>query len=266
MRCTSSRTPGVFGGIDLDWEFPVSDGAPSKLPARPADRADATLLLAEFRRQLDQLDTATHRHYLLTAAMPAFSAPGYTPETSWNLGAAAALVDWFNLMTYDMTGRYSPVTGFESPLHATPSGSTPHPPAGANTVDAALALYEGAGVPAAKIVLGAPFYGHLFTHVPGHYNGLFQRFRKLGDTPSYAALAASAPSGLRHWSPYADEPWVYDHRTRTFLSYDDPQAMAAKAAYVLARHLRGAMIWEIGMDTASHSLLNALTAPLLASG
>ncbi len=45
------------------------------------------------------------------------------------------------------------------------------------------------------------------------------------------------------------------------MSYDDPAAMAAKARYVRAAHLRGVMLWEISMDDASHSLLNALTGP-----
>ena len=43
---------GVFDGIDIDWELPVSGGLTK---GRPEDKHNFTLLLAEFRRQLDQL-------------------------------------------------------------------------------------------------------------------------------------------------------------------------------------------------------------------
>src|SRR5215475_11304233 len=46
---------GVFDGIDIDWEFPTS-----------ADTVNATLLLEEFRKQLDTLGEANRKHYLLT--------------------------------------------------------------------------------------------------------------------------------------------------------------------------------------------------------
>jgi chitinase len=258
--------PGLFGGIDVDWEFPVAGGA-AGTPARAADRADATALFAEFRRQLDVLGAATHRHYLLTAAMPAFRTPdgGYTPSRSYDLPAVARLLDWINLMTYDMTTLGVWRTDFESALHPTAGDPRAAAPGGGNTVDGAVRFYEAAGVPASQIVIGAPFYGHVFTHVQRTDGGLFQRFRALGPTPSYGQLEAGfLPGAVRHWSVSAQEPWLYSHAARSFVSYDDPAAMAAKAQYVLAGHLRGAMVWEISMDDAAHSLLNALSAPLMA--
>jgi len=46
------QRPGLFDGIDLDWEFPVAGGMKGNVE-RPEDKANFTLLLAELRRQLD---------------------------------------------------------------------------------------------------------------------------------------------------------------------------------------------------------------------
>src|SRR6266403_4986461 len=51
---------GVFDGIDIDWEFPL-----------PSDTANVTLLMQEFRYQLDTLGKENKKHYLLTMFGPA---------------------------------------------------------------------------------------------------------------------------------------------------------------------------------------------------
>jgi chitinase len=257
------RWPGLFDGIDIDWEFPVAGGA-ADTPARPSDRADATALLADFRRALDALGASTHRHYLLTAAMPAFRTPdgSYTPSTSWDLASADTSVDWFNLMTYDLTSTGARRTDFESALNPTPGDPSPAAPAGGDTVAGAVAFYEAAGVPASRIVIGAPLYGHVFTHVPDLGHGLFQRFRQLGETPAYAQIAGLT-GFQRFWSSSAQEPWLYSHGARQFISYDDPAALAAKARYAVSSRLRGVMVWEISMDDSAHEEIDALSGPLL---
>jgi len=262
------RRPGVFDGIDVDWEFPVVGGA-STTASSAADRADAALLLADFRHGLDVLGAATRRHYMLTVAMPAFGTAGgdgYTPSTSWDLPALARQVDWLNVMTYDLAGAGSATTGFASPLHPPAPGAAPSSPRPADSIDGAVRYYEAAGVPAGEIVIGAPFYGHVFVGVHSAHHGLFERFRRLGAVPSYARIAARRPSAAEvHWSATAQEPWIYDRRTFSFLTYDDPAAMSAKANYAVGHNLRGVMLWELGMDDAHHSLLDALSGPVLAA-
>ena len=46
---------GVFDGIDLDWEYPASEGNTGNV-VRPEDTRNFTLLVEEFRRQLDAID------------------------------------------------------------------------------------------------------------------------------------------------------------------------------------------------------------------
>ena len=65
-----TRWPGVFDGIDIDWEYPVCCGLPEN-SYRPEDKRNCTLLFEELRRQLDALGASTGQRYLLTAAIPA---------------------------------------------------------------------------------------------------------------------------------------------------------------------------------------------------
>jgi len=43
------RWPGLFDGVDIDWEFPVEGGLKGNVE-RPEDKQNFTLLLAELRR------------------------------------------------------------------------------------------------------------------------------------------------------------------------------------------------------------------------
>ena len=78
-------------------------------------------------------------------------------------------VDTVNLMTYDY---YEPgsesITGNHSPLYADPAD-----PKAASSADTVRA-FEKAGVPAEKILLGVPFYGHEWGQVKDQNHGLFQ--------------------------------------------------------------------------------------------
>jgi chitinase len=66
---------GLFDGIDLDWEWPGSEGNAGNI-IRAEDKQNFTKLAAEFRRQLDEYGATTGEDYLLTSFLPA--APGRT--------------------------------------------------------------------------------------------------------------------------------------------------------------------------------------------
>ena len=240
------KWPGLFDGFDVDWEFPVAGGLASNA-ARPEDRANYTLLLAELRRQLDAESARTGRKYTLTIALNAHAPRNDRVE----LDRLVPLLDWINVMTYDFHGG-SPIANFNAPLHS-PAGD----PAPSYNVDSSVAMYLAAGVPAEKLVVGVPFYGRAFGGVGPAHDGLLQP--ALAPPPpdvttggmNYRQIVAKqleTKGFTRHWDPIAEVPWLYNPTTGAWITYDDKQSIAAKAAYVHDHALGGIMIWELSGD------------------
>jgi hypothetical protein len=135
--------------------------------------------------------------------------------------------------------------------------------------DAALTAYQAAGVPASKLVLGLPFYGRGWKGVSNVHNGLYQSHT--GAPPGtyedgvfdYRDLHDHyLGTYVRYWHSQAMAPWLYHPTTGIMISYDDPQSIAAKAAYVASRQLGGLMFWELADDDDQHTLTSAVHAGL----
>lgn len=241
-----------FDGVDIDWEYPVSGGLATNA-RRPEDKRNFTLLMEELRRQLDAQGEEDGKEYLLTFAGAAASY--YTNNIE--LHRLHPLVDFINLMTYDLTGPWEPTTGLNSPLSRQPGA--PLQPGW--SIQDAVQLYRSYGVPAEKINVGVPFYGYRFEGVANHSNGLFQSYREGAAVPYYT-IQKLAESGefTRYWHGEAKVPYLF--HGGTFIAYDDPQSMAAKAKFIREMGLGGAMIWEISQDAPNRELLIALHSGL----
>jgi chitinase len=256
-----TRWPGVFDGIDVDWEYPVCCGLPDN-GYRPEDKRNCTLLFEEFRRQLDDLGAATGQRYLLTAAIPAGR---YLPTTCFDLREIAAILDWINVMTYDINGSgQSGVTNFNAAFG--PSERDPSPPdlRQHNNVVGTIGVFEDAGVPREQVVVGVPFYGRGFTGVPDVENGLYQSFTGTTGADYRTIKTEYLPTYRRFWHPEAQVPWLYDAASGTMMSYDDPESIGRKAQYVADEGLGGVMIWELSDDDEQSSLLTAIASRLRA--
>ena len=236
---------GTFDGVDIDWEYPVGGGL---TPGRPEDKHNFTLLMEEFRRQMDALAQSSGRTYLLTFAASA------SREAMGNLelGEVSKSVDWINLMAYDFHVATEPTTGFLAPLYGSPRDPDPNSRANEN-VDAAVRGYLAAGVPAKKIVLGIPFYGRAWQGATG--DGLFAPAAGPASAkyePGYMdyteLLGGPLLNYQQHWDDDAKAPWLFDPASGTFITYDDAQSIQWKVKYLQEHGLGGAMIWELGTD------------------
>ncbi|MGB7159956.1 MAG: glycoside hydrolase family 18 protein [Tepidisphaeraceae bacterium] len=254
--CADFAAEHQLDGVDIDWEFPVSGGEKGNI-ARPQDKRNFTLLLAELRKALDARGKADGKRYLLTIAAPA---GGYARI---EMGQFHRHLDFVNVMAYDFAGDWSPRTGFNAALHPVP-GHPDQPSA-----SAAVEAYLKAGVPPDKIVLGVPFYGRGWAGVNPEDNGLFQprdppdaasaKGKRVGPA-NYRELKndRDGQAGKRFWHEQAKVPWMWNPQTRVFISYDDPESLRLKARYARDNKLGGVMFWELSHDDEESSLLNAL--------
>jgi chitinase len=226
-------------GLDVDWEYPGHHE--SGIRSSPQDRADFTLLLEAVRASLDRAGARDQRHYTLSAAV----ADG--PFVSGvDIAAVAPLLDWFNLMTYDFVNSMTPTTGHHTGLHL--SGRAPDD---ARTADRAVRQFLAAGVPPRKLLIGVAMYGREFDDVQPAHEGLYQPYGRYAGEHPWPELQRDfidRNGYVRYWDAVARAPWLWNPRTRTFISYDDPESIAAKAAYVQAQHLGGIMYWEQQQD------------------
>jgi chitinase len=235
-------------GLDVDWEYPGH--SESGIHSSPQDRSNLTLLLKGIRAALDVVGQSKGRHYTLSMAI----ADGPFID-GIDIAAIAPYLDWFNLMTYDFVNSMTPTTGHHSGLHASPLI-----PTDARTTDRAVKQFLAAGVSPKKLLIGAAFYGREFDDVKPDHNGLYQaygHYRTEHPWPQLEADFIKRNGFVRHWDADAQAPYLWNAATHTFISYDDPQSIAAKAAYVKAQHLGGMMYWEQSEDP-QNELLDAI--------
>jgi chitinase len=246
---------GVFDGIDVDWEWPGSEGNAGNI-IRAQDKQNYKLLLAEFRKQLHAYGKETGRDYLLTAFLPA-SADKI--DAGFEVPDIFGFLSFGSVQGYDFHGTWEPTTNHQSNLYTSPSD----PASPRYSDDAVVNQYLQRGAPSQEIVLGVPFYSRGWTGVAPANDGLYQP--AAGAAPGtweagvddYKVAKERLASGfVRHEDSAAGAAWLFDGTT--FWTFDDPSIMAAKAAYARENHLGGIMFWELSGDTANGELIAAL--------
>ena len=228
-------------GLDLDWEYPAIEGFPGH-KYDTADRNNFTLLIKALRNEMGN-------HYLLSFAAGGFQR--YLEQSvDWN--AVLPLVDFVNLMTYDLVGGYATVTGHHTPLQ----DYTPGQESATKCVNWLLYRKQ----PSQKLIIGAAMYARVWENVPDSNHGLYQpgKFKRgvaYADFTNYF----SDTSGYRYyWDEKAKAPWQYNSAQQLFASFDDKRSIEEKILFIRRKKLGGIMFWELGQDLKEGGLLEEM--------
>ncbi|WP_410497824.1 glycosyl hydrolase family 18 protein [Chitinibacter sp. S2-10] len=253
---------GVFDGIDIDWEYPAVQGIGTNTVSA-ADKQNYTLLMQEFRKQLDALGATNGKKYLLTVAIGA----GDEKIAATEPAEYSKYLDWINIMSYDYNGAWDAQgpTDFHSALYPDPASPRYKDPKTGkiNTYNTDTAVKDllARGVPAAKLHMGVPFYGRGWKGVTNANNGLYQAATGAA-TGTYEAgyedyKVLKAAPGTEYINATTKQTYKFDGNT--FWSYDTPRDIKLKADYAKSMGMGGIFSWEVDGDTANGELVDAMT-------
>lgn len=256
----------VFDGLDIDWEYPGGGDnarAPLDDAARLQEAADHRAMIEGLRGAFDALQARDGRARLLTTAVAGYS-------------RSVAGIDWqgveddFNLvfvMTYDFTpekafqriGDYSGGGGW--PGHHT--NLLASPATDGYGADAMINNLAAAGIPKAKMVLGAGFYAREWTKArfePGRFpaSAAGGDFVGASSWKKVRARALETQGWTAGYDEAAEAAYMYDAKSGGFLSLDTPRSIAAKGLYARHEGLAGLFAWELTEDDGT--LVEAMAA------
>ncbi|MBV1775623.1 glycoside hydrolase family 18 protein [Burkholderiaceae bacterium DAT-1] len=258
---------GLFDGIDIDWEYPGMQAIGYNTFDAVNDKHNFTLLMQEFRTQLDAAGKAQGKRFVLTAAVGAGSDKIAQTEPS----QYAQYMDWINLMTYDFHGAWDATgpTNFQSNLYVDPLApdyldpKTGKPGLLATyNINGGVTAITTAGFPANKISLGVPFYGRGWTGVTNANNGLYQK-AKGGASGSVESginnykVLKTFNGGKTFFNSTAQQSWAFDGTT--FWSYDTPADIQNKINYLKSKGMIGIFSWSIDGDDTAGTLTDAMS-------
>lgn len=270
----------LFGGVDIDWEFPAS----------AVDKTRFTNLVQAFH---DKLGSGG----LITAAIG-----GTSDQYNYiDFATVSTYIKYFNVMTYDFGSEEK--TTFNAPLFAS---SLSNVGTWNGTADGGI-LGLMSKVSPNQLVLGMPFYGVKYNKLaagsdnaanyPGP-DGLYQTPIQAQDpdnpsadpaiseqiaysqiVPKLATNTKNCDAGTgsttcpSNWgSPLASAPtagaqevWIHESNG-SVTTFDDAGSMAAKVKYAQNAGLAGVMVWELSQDTSDESLLKAIIEDLSPAG
>lgn len=226
--CASLVSQDGFDGVDFDWEYPC---VPSNgMNCTPDDRHNYTLLCEAAKRGMESVGGGS---VSIAAGADLYYIDSIEPERM------AEVLDYVCLMTYDLKCGFHALSGHHTALYSSTGDIFK------NSCDQALRLFENAGFPKEKLLMGAAFYSRKWDDVPDRYHGFLQLAKTGGGYgPNYDKLEEeyiNKNGYVRYWDDEAKAPFLFNGST--FISYDDAESLTHKCEYVKREGIGGIFYW-----------------------
>ncbi|MCT7397985.1 glycosyl hydrolase family 18 protein [Eubacterium sp. LFL-14] len=252
--------------VDIDWEYPTADRDPDPegngvaidkgCKGSAADTKNFTLLLQEIRNSLDSYGKTDGKHYELSVAMSASP----TMMSAIEYDKVLNIVDFANMMTYDLNGAWGGFTAHQTALYTNPAYDGGD---AALSVDSCIKYLEnkyGDGIDYSKIVVGVAPYTRGWKEVkkdtgrdpknPGLYadatgeNGVTYAYGDIDSLINQYQLK-------KYWDDVAKANYFYSESTGMFFTCDTEESVAEKGKYVREKHLGGLISWMASLDSTN---------------
>lgn len=210
-----------FDGIDIDWEFPGSNGGHAN------DRNNFNALLRQLRDQLSSVGK------MLTLAV---SANPRTIQSGYDIQTIVGLVDYISVMSYDYHGAFDNYTGHNAPLFAREDDVDP-------TFNVAFGInyWISNGAPAEKLNMGLPLYGRVVQLADDKKNEIGAKIVGAGEEGPYSTEAGilyyreicqylKQKEWTERWDPISMVPFMY--KGNQWVGFDNEKSLALKVSII----------------------------------
>ena len=236
-----------FDGVDIDWEYPVA-------PERSGVDADFANYVSFLKNLRNALGSSGHR-LGLSITLPS----SYWYMRNFNIVQLEPLVDWFNVMTYDLHGTWDSTDPY--------IGSVVNSHTNLTEIDQTMDLLWRNNIDPKKVTMGMGFYGRSFTlsnpsctegGCPFSAGGNPGPCTASAGTLSYAEIEDIIAAGATQRQDNASASVIVTWNNNQWVSYDNPTTLGLKMDYANTRCLGGVMVWAASTDDAQGTAISAL--------